>query len=113
MKYEIKLNMGFDKVYSYIKNNFKNISESVTIENESKIERNNLKISFLTYERYSYFGGNRVSLTVLVVGDEFRTDIHMVTSGGSRAVFFKINTVGEERFLNLAIKCLNELDGRS
>jgi hypothetical protein len=54
------------------------------------------------YERYSALGGNRVSLciSVLTVGQELA--VTAITSAGSTAMFFKMNTFGEEAFLNRA-----------
>lgn len=34
--------------------------------------------------------------------------ISAITSGGSQAVFFKINTIGEERFLDLCIDAVED-----
>jgi hypothetical protein len=52
------------------------------------------------FERYSWSGGNRVSLSVtLFKGDEDKIYLSAITSGGSQAVFFKLNTLGEEAFL--------------
>jgi len=46
-------------------------------------------------------GGNRVSLNVTITGSGEDLFISAITSGGSQAVFFKINTIGEETFLEL------------
>ena len=58
------------------------------------------------YERYSAFGGNRVSLciSILAVGD--RMALSAVTTGGSQAMFFKVNTLGEESFLARAVQAI-------
>jgi len=58
------------------------------------------------YERYSAFGGNRVSLciSVLSVGQEMA--VTAISAGGSEAMFFKINTVGEEAFLKKAVEAI-------
>jgi len=48
-------------------------------------------------------GGNRVSMNITIIGDEDRLLITAITSGGSQAVFFKINTFGEESFLDQCI----------
>lgn len=58
------------------------------------------------YERYSAFGGNRVSLciSILSVGDQMA--LSAVSSGGSQAVFFKLNTFGEEAFLRRAVEAI-------
>jgi hypothetical protein len=58
------------------------------------------------YERYSAFGGNRVSLniSVLAVGEQLA--VSAISSGGSQAVWFKINTVGEDSFLKKAVDAI-------
>ena len=46
-------------------------------------------------------GGNRLSLSVtLFQGPSGGVKLSAVTSGGSQAMFFKVNTFGEEAFLN-------------
>jgi hypothetical protein len=45
-------------------------------------------------------GSNRVSLNLTLLGDGQRLLLSAITSGGSQAVFFKINTFGEEAFLD-------------
>jgi CMP-2-keto-3-deoxyoctulosonic acid synthetase len=58
------------------------------------------------YERYSAVGGNRVSLciSILAVGEEM--SVSAITAGGSRAVFWKLNTFGESAFLERAVDAL-------
>ncbi|WP_255372178.1 DUF6054 family protein [Demequina sp. NBRC 110053] len=62
------------------------------------------------YERYSMTGSNRVSLSVsiLAVGD--RMEVSLTTSGGSEAVFFKLNIFGEQAFMDRAIEALDAFD---
>lgn len=61
------------------------------------------------YERYSYTGKNRLSLTLVVTEREGVIDLVALSSGGSQAVFFKINRIGEFTFLNDFIKNLEQL----
>jgi hypothetical protein len=58
------------------------------------------------YERYSALGGNRVSLniSVLAIGDQLA--VSAISSGGSRAVWFKVNTLGESSFLTQAVSAI-------
>ena len=53
------------------------------------------------FERYSYFGGNRLclNLTLFQAGNG-PVQLSAITAGGSEAVFFKVNTIGEEAFLD-------------
>ena len=59
------------------------------------------RCSVRVFERYSYSGGNRVSLNVTLFqnGDE-PIQLSAITAGGSQATFFKINTWSEEAFLD-------------
>ena len=52
------------------------------------------------YERYSWTGGNRVSMNMTLVGRGQDLFLTAITSGGSQAMFFKVNTWGEEAFLD-------------
>ena len=52
------------------------------------------------YERYSVVGGNRVSLNLTLAGEGEDLFLSAITSGGSQAMLFKINTWGEEAFLD-------------
>ncbi len=75
-------------------------SISASVEDESYSEMGGCSCTVKVYERYSYIGGNRVSLnvTLFACGEDVR--LTAITSGGSQAVFFKINTLGEETFLD-------------
>lgn len=76
-------------------------SMSASLEDSSDFTSGPAKCSVRVFERYSYVGSNRVSLSVTLfqVGDG---PIHMsaITAGGSQGVLFKINTLGEEAFLD-------------
>jgi hypothetical protein len=59
-----------------------------------------------TYERFSALGGNRVSLCISILSVGERIALSAVSSGGSRAVFFKMNTFGEQAFLSRAVDAI-------
>jgi hypothetical protein len=63
------------------------------------------------YERYSAMGGNRVSLTVSILAVGRDLGVTMISSGGSRAVFLKINTLGEDAFLSKGLDALQSYRG--
>ena len=58
-----------------------------------------MRCAVRVFERYSAMGGNRVSMNVTLVGNDRDLFLSAITSGGSQAVFFKLNTLGEESFL--------------
>ena len=51
------------------------------------------------YERFSMMGNNRVGMSVTAIQDGPYVRIIGITMGGSQAVFFKLNTIGEEEFM--------------
>lgn len=76
-------------------------SMSASLEDSSDFTDGTARCSVRVFERYSAFGNNRVSLSVTLFQNG-NGPIHLsaITAGGSQAMFFKINTVGEENFLN-------------
>jgi hypothetical protein len=76
-------------------------SISASLEDSSFFCQGEAKCCVRVFERYSYMGGNRVSLSVtLFQNGNGPVMLSAITSGGSQALFWKINTVGEEAFLD-------------
>lgn len=98
-KYEKKLTGNFKELLDWLHNDITNGSASASYEDGSDIEIDEMNVAVRVYERYSMAGGNRVSLNITLVGLGDELVISAITSGGSQAVFFKINTWGEETFL--------------
>lgn len=100
-KYEQRLQGDFDQIVELIEDGIKNGSVSATLEDWSDFSAGDSRCAVRVFERFSYIGGNRVSLNVTLFqhADE---PIYMsaIASGGSQALVFKINTFGEEAFLD-------------
>lgn len=74
---------------------------SASLEDASDFKSGAARCSVRVFERYSYAGGNRVSLNVtLFQNGEEPIYLSAITAGGSQALFFKVNTWGEEAFLD-------------
>ena len=99
-KYEKIFNGNFGQVLDSIHNGILNGSFSASYEDGSEFSVGDTKCAVRVYERYSMIGGNRVSLNVTLIGNGDHLHIIAITSGGSQALFFKINTFGEEAFLD-------------
>lgn len=100
-KLERRLSGDFDYLLSNIERGIINGSVSATLEDSSDFACGDSRCSVRVFERYSYAGGNRVSLNVtLFQGADGVIRLSAITSGGSQAMFFKINTWGEEAFLS-------------
>jgi hypothetical protein len=77
---------------------------SATAKLEGSAERRigDARMVVRVYERYSTLGGNRVSLSVSVLAVGQQMEVSVITSGGSTAMFWKVNTFGEDAFLKRA-----------
>lgn len=76
-------------------------SVSASLEDGSDFSEGGARCAVRVFERYSYIGSNRVSLSVtLFQAGGGPVHLSAVTAGGSQAMFWKINTFGEEAFLD-------------
>lgn len=81
---------------------------SATQEEAAYVDFGSGKSVTRAYERYSYIGKNRVSLTINYLEVNEKIYVTAITTGGSQAMFFKINTVGEELFLEKIVPVLEK-----
>lgn len=102
-KFETTLKGDFQSLLNMIENGILNGSASASYEDGSNCDIGNIRCAVRVYERYSMMGSNRVSLNITVLGCDNDIFISAITSGGSQAVLFKINTIGEETFLDCLI----------
>lgn len=100
-KLEQTLNGDFDEIIQRIEKGILNGSISASLEDSSDFCSGTARCSVRVFERFSYSGGNRVSLNVtLFQENNGPIQLSAITAGGSQATFFKINTWGEEAFLD-------------
>ena len=100
-KLERTLTGDFDTILNRIEDGIKGGSVSATMEEWSDFQENGSRCAVRVFERFSYMGGNRVSMNVTLFQSK-GGPLHLsaITAGGSQALFFKINTFGEEAFLD-------------
>ena len=89
----------FDRILKTIEKGVLDASVSATLEDGWDVRDGESRCSVRVFERYSYAGGNRVSMNVTLFQAGNALRLCAITSGGSQAVFFKVNTLGEETFL--------------
>ncbi|KAF1303412.1 MULTISPECIES: DUF6054 family protein [Enterococcus] len=107
-KYERHLIGEFKEVLKSCEKAIMEGSMSASYEDGSDFSAGTINVAVRVYERYSAFGGNRVSLNLTLVGEEDRIFLTAITSGGSEALIFKVNTFGEEAFLETLTKKIDE-----
>ncbi|MCI9269345.1 MAG: hypothetical protein HFF40_10900 [Lawsonibacter sp.] len=100
-KYECTLRGDYDQALRYFHEGILNGSMSVSFEEESYFQSFGVRVTVRVYERYSMTGGNRLSMTLTLVGDGEKLYLSGITAGGSQGVWLKINTWGEEAFLDI------------
>lgn len=100
-KLEQKLIGDFDQIINLIEDGIKCGSASATLEGFSDFSEGDSRCAVRVFERYSYVGGNRLSLSVTLF-QKANGPIHLsaITAGGSQAMWLKINTFGEKAFLD-------------
>lgn len=103
-KYEKRLRGSFRDVLEAIHNGVMGGSASASYEDGSDYIGNGVQCAVRVYERYSMAGSSRVSLNVTLMGNGEELFLSAITSGGSQAVFWKVNTWGEETFLETLIQ---------
>ena len=100
-KYEKTMYGNFDDLLRSVEDGILSGSMSASLEESSDFRDGDARCSVRVFERYSYAGGNRLSMSVTLFQSGSQP-IHLsaITSGGSQAMFFKINTWGEDSFLD-------------
>ena len=89
----------FDTLLRKIEKGVLDGSMSATLEEAADYRGTDSRCSVRVFERYSYTGGNRVSMSVTLFQSGGAVHLCAITSGGSQGMFFKLNTWGEEAFL--------------
>ena len=100
-KLEQTLSGNFNQILNKIEQGILNGSMSASLEESSDFHSGDARCSVRVFERYSYSGSNRVSLSVTFFqNNNGEILVSAITSGGSQGAFFKFNTFGEEAFLD-------------
>ena len=108
-KLECDLTGEFDRVLSRLEDGVLNGSYSASLEDSSDFTVREVRVAVRMFERYSWLGGNRVAMSLTLAGRDGKLHLTAITAGGSQAIFFKINTWGEEAFLDTLARVLNDL----
>ena len=103
-QYTNHFSADFDRLLSYIDESVLQGSISASKEGGSEFECGDVRCVTRVYERYSMMGSNRLSLCVTLFGKDGDVRLSAITSGGSQAMFIKINTWGEEAFLDKFVR---------
>lgn len=100
-KLEKELEGNFEEILQKIEDGILKGNISASLEDSSDFIDRKVRCSVRVFERYSAIGKNRVSLNITLFQDNNKK-IHLsaITSGGSQAMLFKINTLGEKAFLD-------------
>lgn len=99
-KLEREFTGSFDAVLGRLEEAVMLGSATASLEDSADFTLGQTRVAVRMYERYSAFGGNRVAMSVTLVGEGENLRLTAITAGGSQAMFFKINTLSEETFLD-------------
>jgi hypothetical protein len=104
--YEHELTGDVDAFIAHLDRAIPEGSITAKFEDGGDLRIGDARMVVRVYERYSALGGNRVSLCVSVLAVGERLALTATTSGGSQAMFFKLNTFGEEAFLEKGVAAI-------
>lgn len=108
-KLERALRGDFDSVLKRLDEGILSGSMSASFEDGGDWKMGDVRLAVRVYERYSWIGSNRVSLSLTLAARGDDLFLTAITSGGSQAVFFKINTWGESGFLRKLEQVMDSL----
>ena len=99
-------NQNFDTLLRKLERAIPDSNWSAELEAGSDFKEGSARCSVRVFERYSMVGGNRLSLTLTLFqnGDE-----PIRLSAIAAGVFFKMNTLGEDAFLEDVKQLLEEI----
>ncbi|NLZ36555.1 MAG: hypothetical protein GX897_03650 [Clostridiales bacterium] len=100
-KLEKTLTGNIEQIASHIMQGILGGSISATLEDSSRFYgADGSRCIVMVFERYSWLGGNRLSLNITLFSQSGGpVMLSAIASGGSQAMFIKFNTFGEEAFL--------------
>ena len=108
-KYEKIVHGNFDEILDTLDSAVLNGSSSASFEDGSDYSCGDFRCAGRVYERFSYIGSNRVSMALTLAGSNGQYLVSAITSGGSQAIFFKINTWGEDAFLETIADVIEQM----
>ena len=111
-KYEGRFRGNFKDFLTHLDNEILKGSKSASYEEGSDFVKNDVHCAVRVYERYSAIGGKRVSLSIVLIGVDDDLFVSAISTGGSQAVFYKINTIGEKNFLQCAVDIIEGYKNR-
>lgn len=106
-KFERTIRGPLSEFVSYLHQNQNHLGATISLEDLSEYSLGDVDVAVYVFERFSYTGSSRVSLNVTLVGNKDNVVVTAISSGGSQAVFFKVNTWGEGAFLDKFIDLVN------
>jgi len=107
-KYERQLRGDFDSLILTLEREILSGSISATFQDESNLTLDGVRCAVRVFERYSIFGGNRLAANITLLGKEEDLYLSVISSGGSQAMLFKINTYGEKAFTKKITKIVEQ-----
>jgi len=103
-KYERQLKGDFNSLLNTLDRAILSGSISASFQGGSDIAIGGVRCAVRVYERYSFIGSNRLAANITLLGSGDDLFLSVISSGGSQAVFFKINTWGESAFTDKIVK---------
>jgi len=112
-KYERHLRGDFNSLLETLDREILGRSISASFQGGSDFSMGNVRCAVRVYERYSIVGSNRLAANITLLGNVGDLFLSVISSGGSQAVFFKINTFGESAFTEKITKIVEQWESQT
>ena len=107
-KFERRLNGNFDSLLHTLDKEILGGSISASFQDGSDFIAGNVRCAVRVYERYSAIGKSRLGANITLLGTGDNLSLSIITAGGSQAMFFKVNTWGEEAFAKKIVQIVDK-----
>lgn len=102
----------FDRLVKYLEDGIlgRDLSANLEAGRDFEVGEAGCRVAVRVFERYGWSSGNRLSLSLTVIGCGEDIEVYGVGSGASGAMFLKLNTWSEANFVDRVRLLLDEYE---
>jgi len=112
-KIERRLKGDFDSLLQTLDREILKRDTSAAFQGGSDFAAGGVRCAVRVYERFSVMGSGRLGANITLFDDGNDLSLSIIASGGSQAIFFKINTWSEGAFAQDIARIVDEWEAAS
>lgn len=110
-KFEATIKGKLQPIAQYIEEHERDLGMTCSQEEKIEGEIDGTRYWMTNYERFAVIGGNRCSLTVLLMEYSEGVKVIATAAGGSNAAFLKVNHWDEDAFIEVFRRLVDKYQG--